>query len=131
MSTEILNGILCAHDIPVDDYGETNDNVLFLHNEILPLGTLIKEIADFKKIRFCYFVSDTKQSVADATENLIRRMAGSVSVDITSSGGPYSEVTPDLCWTHNNQFKVGGHDLNIELRNNVGKWILILVSKDI
>ena len=127
MSETILNGILCEHDCPVDEFSEINTSVLFLHNEKLPIGMRIKEISNFKKISFSYFVSEEKQTVQQAIKKMFNLIMGKIDIDISSYGAPYSEVTPDLCWTHHNEFRIGGHDMNLELHKYIGKWIIIRI----
>ena len=39
------------------------------------------------------------------------------------------DIPPDLCWTHENKFGVGGHDLNAELRQYAGKWIYMKIVR--
>ena len=119
MNTKILIGILCIHDLPIDDY-ESNDGILFLHNERKPLGQLIKDFAKYDKVAISYFVSDTEQTETEAIESLMKSLYGLPSADISSSSHPYSEITPDLCWSHYNEFKIGGHDMNRELSSFTG-----------
>ena len=128
MNTKILNGILCIHDLPIDDF-ESNDGILFLHNEREPLGKLVKDFANYGKVAISYFVSDVQQTESDAIESLMKSLYGVPSADISSSGHPYSEVTPDLCWSHYNEFKIGGHDMNRELSGFAGKSVLIRISQ--
>jgi len=127
MKTTVLNGILCKHDCPIESF-EYNDGVLFLHNEERCLGELVKRASNYKKASISYFVSDRKQTEDEAMAGLLAQLYGSVDVDISSDGHPYSEVTPDICWTHDNEFKIGGHDMNRELGSYIGKWVLIRVS---
>lgn len=130
MDTKTLNGILCVHDIPVDESWEINYGVLFLHNERAPVGELVRDFAKHEKVAISYFVSDQRQEERDAVESLVMATyGGPLGIDISSSSHPYSEVTPDLCWTHRNEFKIGGHDMNRELAAHVGKWILIRLSR--
>jgi len=48
-TTKILNGILCVHDLPVEML-ESNDGVLFLHNERDALGKLVKDFSNYGKV---------------------------------------------------------------------------------
>ncbi len=127
MNTKTLNGILCVHDLPIESF-ESNDGVLFLHNERDPLGKLVKDFSNYGKVAISYFVSDKPQTEGEAVESLMKKLYGSVETEIESSGHPYSEVTPDLCWSHRNEFKIGGHDMNRELSGHAGKWMLIRMS---
>ena len=129
MKNTILNGILCIHNLPIEDQWTTNDNVLFLHNLKLPLALHVKNLANNNKIAFNYFVSDQKISENEAIENLIVTTMGFIDATIESEGTSYSEVTPDLCWSHDNKFIIGGHDMNKRLSKFIGKWLLIRISK--
>jgi hypothetical protein len=127
MKTKTLNGILCKHDIPIED-GTCNYNVLFLHNESDPLANIISWFSNGKKIRLDYFLSDEYQTEEQC---LMGELFGHVDATIESEGQPYSEVTSDICWEHENEFKIGGHDMNRELSGHVGKWILIRMKRDV
>lgn len=125
--SKTLNGILCKHDVPVEGY-ECNSGILFLHNERDNLGYLIKDFSRHEKVAISYFVSDVQKDEDEIVMAFMKYLYGGVEVDIESSGSPYSEVTPDICWDHSNELKIGGHDLNKELSPHVGKWILIRMS---
>lgn len=127
MKTKILNGILCVHDVPIESY-TFNEGILFLHNERKPLAQRVAELSDYGKISLSYFVSEDQQTEEEAIRGLLNKLYGRTDVDIGSNGTPYSEVTPDLCWSHDNKFKIGGHNMNRELSGHVGKWILIRIE---
>ena len=127
MKSITFNGIICLHDTPVELW-EGNSNLIYLHNKKDPLGLLVHEVAEFKKISFSYFISDTQMSLEDLQESMLKDLLGLSAVCIESRGTSYSELTPDLEWTHENKFFIGGHDMNRELASYVGKWITVCIN---
>lgn len=130
METKTINGIISIHDIPVES-SEYNKNVIFIHNLKRPLGVELKDFAGYgSKVSLFYYISDIKKTEGELTRSLISALYGSVDCDISSHGSPYSEVTPDLCWRHDNSFGVGGHNLQNELSSHNGKWLFMKIKKD-
>jgi|AntRauTorcE11898_2_1112593.scaffolds.fasta_scaffold36909_1 hypothetical protein len=128
METNIFNGIICLHDFPVEMF-EYNQRVMFLHNLRDPLGLEIKNFANYNKISLNYYISKEKKEANELKTDLLTNVFGGVNIEVKSSARPYSELTPDLCWTHRNSFGVGGHDLNRELRRHVGKWLFMEINR--
>ena len=130
MDELILNGIICLHDLPIED-DQINKKVIFLHNELKPLALLFSNFAGKRKnkISVSYFISDTKKTENELKEELLNSILGIPDCYIGTTVRPYSEITPDLFWEHNNEFYVGNHDMNQEFGSYIGKWVLIRISK--
>lgn len=131
METTIFNGIICVHDIPVNDSYEMNYGVVFLHNVTEPLGLAVIRLTDsqFQKIACQYFISDKQKDETAHISDLVKHLLGSADVEISSSGYPYSDVTPDICWSHKNQFIIGGHDMTKQLTEHAGKWLFMRIQE--
>jgi hypothetical protein len=76
-----------------------------------------------KMVSVRYWISDTEKSKQELQEDLIKRISGAIDADY---GDRYSDLTGYL-WT-DEELKIGGHDILNELRNNVGKFLYMIID---
>jgi len=65
-----------------------------------------------------WWSADQKATKEELNEAVVAEALGAAYLDF---GARYSEVTGYL-WT-DNEFKIGGHDMNVELGSLQGKWV--------
>lgn len=128
----VFNGIICLHDYPVESYIFSH-NIVFLHNKKKPLPLVVKDflsdnVSLDKIVSLELHISDTQMTENELLEDLLQSYEGELESSVKSTGHPYSDVTPDICWTHYNEFKVGGHDINRLLTGYTGKWLWLKVT---
>jgi hypothetical protein len=114
--TFVICGLLSLHS-----YGEADD-ILFVSSERGPLAEVLHERIARKRVSARYWITEKLCTLDEAQEDFVRRLFGGAD---TRFGSHYSEITGYL-WT-DEKVKIGGHDLIEELRNNVGKWLILEV----
>jgi hypothetical protein len=114
--TKTYEGLLCLHS-----WGEAS-HVLFLSSLNGPLS---KELGwmSRKNVTIRYWITDEKCSKEEAVEAHVLRVMGIADVRLRSH---YSEYTGYL-WT-DEDLKIGGHNLLLELKSVVGKWLILEVE---
>lgn len=77
-------------------------------------------------IQLRFYVSDNEiESKEQIEEKYLKKILGSIDISVENIG--YSEYTITGCATEN--FTLGGHDLEKEFSNYLGKYICIIVDK--
>ena len=97
-----------------------SEEVIFLSDSDEPLFERIKDTArpNGRTIYVRWWFSDKQASKEELSTEVAENVLGASELEF---GARYSEVTGYL-WT-DNEFKVGGHDLNVELGSLRGKWV--------
>ncbi len=100
-------------------------------------GTYSKEVDEDLGYRTCtsadniqlrYYVSDNEiKSQEDIQEKYLKKILGSIDISVENIG--YSEYTITGCVTEN--FTLGGHDLEEIFSNYIGKYVCIIVDKEV
>ena len=100
-------------------------------------GTDSKSVDDDLGYRTCtsadniqlrYYVSDNEiKSQEDIQEKYLKKILGSIDISVENIG--YSEYTITGCVTEN--FTLGGHDLEEIFSNYIGKYVCIIVDKEV
>lgn len=77
-------------------------------------------------IQLRYYISDDEiKSKEDVEEKYLQKILGSIDISVENIG--YSEYTITGCSTGN--FTLGGHNLEEEFSNYLGKYVCIIVDK--
>ena len=78
-------------------------------------------------IQLRYYTSDNEiKSKEDIEEKYLQKILGSIDISVENIG--YSEYTITGCSTEN--FTLGGHNLEEEFDNYLGKYVCIIVDKE-
>lgn len=78
-------------------------------------------------IQLRYYTSDNEiKSKEDIQEKYLQKILGSIDIAVENIG--YSEYTITGCSTEN--FTLGGHNLEEEFSNYLGKYVCIIVDKE-
>jgi hypothetical protein len=72
-----------------------------------------------------YFITDAEKTIDELEENLIKQIVGAGEADYHAR---YSEITGYL-WT-DEELKVGGHDLLLELGAHIGQFCYLEIRFD-
>lgn len=117
MRTIKYNGLLCLHG-----WGEAYD-ILFLSSVSDPFADELEYKIKRKKVTARYWITDKPCSKEEANEDFMKIVMGLAETDF---GSHYSEYTGYL-WT-DEECKIGGHDLIKELKQNIGKWLILEIE---
>lgn len=116
MRTLTYNGLI------TEGYNGDNDDALYIDNTCIT-QELAEEI-NGKQVSARYWISKNKiNSKEEAQESFFKTLIGVAESEYESA---YSEVTGYL-WTTEN-LQIGGHDLDSELRDSEGKYILLEID---
>ena len=117
MTTRMHSGLLSLRDYG-DAYG-----VLFLSTIVVPLAEVLDDEMSGKQVAIRYWIADAPCTREDVNESLMRKVTG---VAETQFGSEYSYDTGYL-GTYE-ECKIGSHDLMNELRDAVGKWLILEIE---
>jgi len=117
MKSIVYQGLLSEHS-----WGEVDD-LLFLSSIEAPLAEKLQDEIANKQVSLRYWVTEKEVTKEQATESVIQAISGLADCNF---GSNYSEVTGYL-WT-DEDCKVGGHDLLLELHSYVGKWLILEID---
>ena len=101
--------------------GDGSEEVIFLSDSMdEPLFERIQDTAhpNGRTVYVRWWSSDKQATKEELSTEVAANVLGAAQLEF---GAHYSEVTGYL-WT-DNEFKVGGHDLNFELGSLQGKWV--------
>jgi len=102
---------------------DENDNALFIGNMEEPIAYVFMDELQSKQVSIRYFISETEKTKKELKENMLMAISGAVNADY---GDSYSDYTGYL-WTDEN-LNVGNHNLILEIKDNVGKFIYMEVD---
>lgn len=118
METLVYSGLLSLH---TSARGE--DAVLYLSSVENPLADELLDKIQGKQVTVRYWITDKQVTKEEAQEDFAKQILGKANGQF---GARYSEITGYL-WT-DEFLKIGGHDLIYELRNAVGKWLILEIE---
>jgi hypothetical protein len=110
-------GLLSLHA-----YGQADD-ILYLSSVMEPLAEELQWMVQ-KKVTVRYWISDRQCSKEEISAEFTKVLFGASDGQF---GARYSEITGYL-WT-DEELKVGGHDLIMELKSFVGKWLILEIEE--
>jgi hypothetical protein len=99
------------------------DDVLFLSTLLEPFAQVLQDEISRKRVSVHYWVTDMEATKEQAQEDFAKTIMGAADCQFRSR---YSETTGYL-WT-DEKCNVGGHDLVMELRSHVGRWLILEVD---
>lgn len=106
------------------EYGEDYSTILISDNKE-PIAKRInddlEEFGGFATVK--YYLSSEKKTIEELKENELKKIVGSIEAEYDDA---YSEYTGYL-WTDEN-LKIEGHNLLVELENNIGKYIYLEIE---
>lgn len=117
VATKTYEGLLSLHS-----WGEASD-ILFLSSLRDPLAEELQTDIAREIVTVRYWITDQKATKEQAQKEFLKKLMGAADCDF---GSHYSEITGYL-WT-DEKCKIGGHDLVAELRNHVGKWLVLEID---
>lgn len=117
MKLKTYKGLLCLHN-----FGEAS-KILYLSSLQEPLASVLNDDITYKKVSAHYWITDKEVSKEEAIKQHVKRLYGFADC---SFGSHYSELTGYL-WT-DEEIKIGGHDLINELRQFIGKWLILEIT---
>ena len=115
--TKIYQGLLSAQP-----YGDAED-ILFLSGIEDPLCERLHEEISGKNVTARYWVTEKEATKDQASASFLTEIMGVVDSEF---GARYSEITGYL-WT-DEELRIGGHDLIVELSSYIGKWVILEID---
>lgn len=113
-----------AGKLRLGDYGDCEGHdILFISSLEDPLAEVLDSDISGRTVSIRYWICDVEMTKNQANESFLRTLMGLADVDF---GPVYSEATGFL-WT-DEEIKIGGHDLLVELKSYVGKWLILEID---
>lgn len=105
---------------------KNNDKLSALYEEEYDLGYEMSTSDNNIQLRF--YISDNEiKSLEDIEEKYLGKIFGNIDISVANIG--YSEYTITGCSVEN--FNLGGHDLEKIFENYIGKYVCIIIDKEI
>lgn len=109
---------------------QSNGYELDLLLRLEELNNQIEDDNPFKADTFSirYWISRTPKTAEELLEHNVLAAEGYLDIDFEAHEIVYSEYTRDM--EYKTDFKVGGHNLLKELKNNIGSYLYMIVELD-